>query len=448
MIGPRYWKHTPTPVQADMLLAILSGDAISVLSGGAQGGGKTEGGIYCATMGLERRGWRALAVSPSLAQSDDLQMRYKAWLANELANGEIKFRGGNPPTLTSIFGGTIIFRVVKEHYGDEQVQAAIGGGYYNAIVVDEAGVMQPDALKHLGSRVGNSECVDPDAPNFIVFTANPGHNAHDFLRDEYVNAPQTPRSYYQPARVYDNPHASAARVANLEALTGEQRDHYLLGIFDTARAGALWGPELIRRARLSNAIAARECTIEDRWIGVDPAFSATGAECGIVVVGKVDWRERPDLIPDDEMYVVLADYSTSGDKDLWIPEIVRAATELNAYRVVVEDNHGKSFVTDAIRNAGLRRLNVRAVHSRYSKIERAQACRALYDSGIVLHNPGLAELETQMQAFTRQAINARRRSHKSDRVDALGYALGASSRRLRLMATITEGDDDLDEEAN
>src|SRR5262249_18525644 len=116
----------------------------------------------------------------------------------------------------------------------------------------------------------------------------------------------------------------------------------------------------------------------------------------------------------------------------WAEEVVRAAENYEADRVVVEVNQGGDLIETLLRQVSPK-LPVRQVRATRGKVLRAEPVAALYERGLVHHVGEFSALESQMLKFDSEA----RGGKSPDRVDALVWALTdlmlgrAASPRLR-----------------
>jgi phage terminase large subunit-like protein len=177
--------------------------------------------------------------------------------------------------------------------------------------------------------------------------------------------------------------------------------------------GALWSSELLEAARLRGEMPDFDRVV----VAVDPAVSggARSDECGIVVVCAT--LQGP---PSDWRAVVLEDASVgAASPSVWAAAAVDAWARHGAHRVVAEVNQGGDLVQSVLRTVNPL-VPFRAVRAASAKAARAEPVAALYEQGRVAHVRGLARLEAQMCAMTREGYLGR---GSPDRVDALVWAL-------------------------
>lgn len=181
--------------------------------------------------------------------------------------------------------------------------------------------------------------------------------------------------------------------------------------------GALWTHALIERHRADRATMPKLTTTV---VGMDPPGTGTADECGIVVVARG---------VDDTDYV-LADYSgklvgRAAARRAWL-----AVKEHDAAWLVYEDNFGKAWLAQVLRDAYAELQTegefppggappMKAVTAMQGKKLRAEPTAMRYEQGRVRHlkEASLAELEDQMCSWIPEE-----QTDSPDRVDALVHA--------------------------
>jgi phage terminase large subunit-like protein len=175
--------------------------------------------------------------------------------------------------------------------------------------------------------------------------------------------------------------------------------------------GALWTLASLDAGRVSERPELKRIVV-----AIDPPASSTGAECGIVVVGKGY---------DDNAYV-LADRSRQGTPDVWARAALQAYLDTGADEIVIEVNQGGDMAAHTVtvaaaamaaEGAPLRTVKVKRVHASRGKRTRAEPVSALYEQGRVHHVGTLPELEDQMTSWTPDA------GASPDRLDAVVWAV-------------------------
>lgn len=133
--------------------------------------------------------------------------------------------------------------------------------------------------------------------------------------------------------------------------------------------GALWRSGQLDASRVYVASAADLDQVVSRLerivVAVDPAGSADGDTCGIVVAGRRS----------GEMFV-LADHSMRVAPAAWATEVARAVEKWGADRVIAEGNFGGSLVAETLYAHGVE-LPVELVHASRGKRPRAEPVAAL-----------------------------------------------------------------------
>ena len=167
--------------------------------------------------------------------------------------------------------------------------------------------------------------------------------------------------------------------------------------------GALWTLMMLDELRVDDAP-----DLERVVVGVDPAVSShqDSDETGIVAAA---------IGVDGEGYV-LAARSCKLSPDGWARRAAGLYHELQADRVVCEDNQGGEMVAFTMATVDPS-VPVKLIRASRGKRLRAEPIAALYEQARVHHLITMDELEDQMVSFTGDAGGA------DDRVDALVHAL-------------------------
>ena len=167
--------------------------------------------------------------------------------------------------------------------------------------------------------------------------------------------------------------------------------------------GALWTLMMLDELRVDDAP-----DLERVVVAVDPAVSShqDSDETGIVAAA---------IGVDGEGYV-LADRSCKLSPDGWARRAAGLYHELQADRVVCEDNQGGEMVAFTMATVDPS-VPVKLIRASRGKRLRAEPIAALYEQARVHHLITMDELEDQMVSFTGDAGGA------DDRVDALVHAL-------------------------
>lgn len=143
-------------------------------------------------------------------------------------------------------------------------------------------------------------------------------------------------------------------------------------------------------------------------VAIDPSGGdkESNDEQGIVAAGKGA----------DGEYYVLADRSCKLTPDGWAKRAIAAFHELDADRIVAEQNFGGQMVESTIKTADPS-VPVKIVHASRGKRQRAEPISALYEQHKVHHVGAFSELEDQMTLWTPESGDS------PDRMDALVWAL-------------------------
>jgi phage terminase large subunit-like protein len=172
--------------------------------------------------------------------------------------------------------------------------------------------------------------------------------------------------------------------------------------------GALWTRAMVEQAREHGPVPAHARVV----VAVDPPASASGDECGIIVVA----------LGTDGIGRVLADCSLGDAAPArWAQKVADAAREWAADRVVAEANQGGAMVESVLRAAD-QALPVKLVHARRGKVARAEPIAALYAAGRVRHVGMFPRLEDQLCGMLAGGTFAGPGS-SPDRADALVWAM-------------------------
>ena len=164
--------------------------------------------------------------------------------------------------------------------------------------------------------------------------------------------------------------------------------------------GALWQRAMIQYRKPIN--------IQRVVIAVDPSISdgEDAAECGIVVGG----------IDDIGIGYILGDYSLRASPNEWAKKVVSIYHQMNATRIVAEENQGGKMVELTIRTVD-QNVSYRGIYASVGKDARAEPVSALYEQGKVYHAEPMPDLEDQLCGWVPGE------GKSPDRLDACVYAL-------------------------
>lgn len=239
-------------------------------------------------------------------------------------------------------------------------------------------------------------------PALIIASGTP-KQGHGLVR-RLVNDPEVVKSRL---RTRDNiANLSEAAVAELEARFAGTRQgrQELEGELLTDTPGALWTLASFDPLRVADFP-----DLERLVVAIDPAVTSeeTSDESGIVAAGR-----------SGDQTFVLEDQSMRADPHTVAVTAVRMYHDLQADRIVVEDNNGADWIPALIRTVDAS-VKVDKVHASRGKALRAQPVAGLYEQGRVHHVGHLTQLEDQMCAWTPESKSS------PDRLDALVWAVTA-----------------------
>jgi len=222
--------------------------------------------------------------------------------------------------------------------------------------------------------------------------------------------------------------APAFRAAILDRYEGTRvgRQELMAELLEDVE-GALW-----RMADIDgNRLRPEQCPELARIVvAVDPPATATGDECGIVVVA----------LGSDGVGYVLDDRSAGGlTPDAWGRRAVQAYVDHGADELVIETNQGGDMAVQVLTGAArqmaadgqpTRTVKVQRVHASRGKRARAEPVSALYEQGRVRHVGTHPVLEDQMTTWTPDTPTS------PDRLDAMVW--GVTHLMLTRARTVVE----------
>lgn len=172
--------------------------------------------------------------------------------------------------------------------------------------------------------------------------------------------------------------------------------------------GALWKHAMIDDRRASEP----PLFFQSKVLGMDPSDGTeAGAEQAIAVAGiGADW----------DLYVTRSEGLRVSGLD-YCKHAVNVAVEEGCARIVVEKNHGGTYLIELLEQAMRllgKRVAVTVVTAHRDKRARAEPVAALYEQGKVRHLGFFPELEEQMTGYTGLG-----REVSPDRLDAAVWAL-------------------------
>jgi phage terminase large subunit-like protein len=172
--------------------------------------------------------------------------------------------------------------------------------------------------------------------------------------------------------------------------------------------GALWTHATIDAKRT----AEPPLSFQSKVLAMDPADGTEqGAEQGLAVCGiGSDW----------DLYVTRSEGLRLTGLE-YCKHCINVATEEACSRIVVEKNHGGTYLLELLEQAMRilgKRVAVHVVTAARDKRARAEPVAALYEQGKVRHLGHFTELEEQQTSYTGTG-----REESPDRLDALVWAL-------------------------
>ncbi len=271
-----------------------------------------------------------------------------------------------------------------------------GPQFHRAWCDELAAWMYPDAFDQLmfGLRLGdNPQCLITTTPKPIPIIKN--------LIDREDVAVTKGNTFENEANLAES---ALEMMRQRYEGTNLGRQELYAEILDEVE-GALWTPNLIEEARLSEH---EERDLSQIIVAIDPAVTANedSDETGIMVVGKDTNNE----------YYVLEDLSGQYSADKWGRIAVNAFYEWEADRIVAETNNGGDLVERLLRGIDPN-IPYRSVRATRGKLVRAEPIAALYEQRRVHHMGAYPELETQMCTYVGQV------KPSPDRLDALVWGL-------------------------
>lgn len=301
------------------------------------------------------------------------------------------------------FGGT----------DDKERVEKILGNEYATIYANECSQISYDAITLIRTRLAQKI---PNLRNKFFYDCNPPSKKHwTFLFFVEHKDPVSKEPIPDPSNIgylHMNPEDNLENLPEdylqeLENLPKKQRERFLKGLFGSDTLGALWTQEMIDRAR----------TMEEPWsltrtvMGVDPATTnkEDSDEWGIGIAQKYSNGKS----------AVRADYTKKCSPEQAARIIINAYDKWGVDAIVVETNQGGDLVKSVLRLCGFKGKII-GVHAKKGKYSRAEPISALYEQGLVWHDPkaDLYELETEQTEYVPLT------SKKSpNRLDWVVYAL-------------------------
>ena len=351
-------------------------------------GGKTTGiAIYAVKRFMRKR--RVLYGVPTQDQVDRFWHEIKMAL-QELIDAGLVYKN---ETLHLIeFPGTEQRIRAKTAWNADTLR----GDYADDLILDEFQLMNETTWSEVGVPMlldNNGDAVfiytPPSLSNQTLSKAiDPRHAAKMFKKAEKDTTGRWETFHFSS---HDNPYISRDALDEItEDMTamGYQAEIEALDIDEIP--GALWTREMIEKHReKAPRNEAGQYLLPRIVIGVDPSVGkGTGAECGIVPVGRSATRHA----------YVLDDCTVSGLPEVWAAAAVNAYHDHEADAIIAEANNGGEMVRSTIKSIDPS-VNVIIVHATRGKIPRAEPVSARASRGEIHHDGVFPMLEDQLCTY-------------------------------------------------
>lgn len=213
-----YWANKPHPKQA----AALSLSQIKeIFYGGAAFGGKSDWLLMEASQYADNPKSHSMIFRKTytdLILQDAILDRAKTWwipMGIKYNNVERKF--------TFPSGATVSFGYLQNSDHHLRYQ----GAAWTMLGFDEASQLRPNQMEYLSSRV--RRMLNTDVPLRIRYASNPGDIAHEWLKERFIDAPNTIEHCFVPSKVGDIPSADneeyTKALKKLDSVTYAQLMH-------------------------------------------------------------------------------------------------------------------------------------------------------------------------------------------------------------------------------
>lgn len=290
---------------------------------------------------------------------------------------------------------------------DKERVEKILGNEYSTIYANECSQVGYDAINMLRTRLAESSGLDLR----FYYDLNPSGKKH-WSYQEFIAGlvPGSKEKTKLKAGVcIINPADNMANLPKeymdiLMSLPKRQRQRFVEGLYLADVEGALWTD-----AEIINAQSIDPGEVIRTVIAVDPATTSNknSDETGIIVASLCDSGKG----------LVEADLSGKFKPNVWAKRVKNAFDAYQANAVVVETNQGGDLVEEVLRSVAPH-IPIIRIHAKKGKFVRAEPIQALYEQGLIAHEPGLNDLESQMAEWVPMSS-----SESPDRLDALVYAL-------------------------
>ena len=267
-----YWPVEPTTKQAAALALYGVPD---MLYGGAAGGGKSEFLLMAASQFADHPDSHALLLRKTykdLTREDALMDRASKWWEHrddvEYSAKEMKY--------TFPSGATIEFGHLQNSGSQYQYQ----GGAYTFIGIDEASQIPREQIDFLRTRLRKR--ADCPVPLQFRLASNPGNIGHQYLKDRYVDSPNTTKRVFLSAKLEDNPHLDGEQYAEqFDALSPVEKAQLLDGDWGIIATTDFFDLDKIIRVDVVPPgqwrwIRSWDFAATEEEEGKDPAYTAGG----------------------------------------------------------------------------------------------------------------------------------------------------------------------------
>ena len=233
----QWWPGEPTPKQAAALALYGIPD---LFYGGAAGGGKSEYLLMAASQFADHPDSHALLLRKTykeLTRPDALLDRARQWWEFQ---PEIRYLASEMKFVWPS-GATIEFG----HLGNSGAHYQYQGGAYTFIGIDEASHIPRVQIGYLRQRLRKPRNVP--VPLQFRMGSNPGNVSHHYLKQRYVDTPNTTKRVFLPAKLQDNPHLNAEQYEDqFEDLSPVERAQLLEGDWSVVPTTEFFDLEKIR----------------------------------------------------------------------------------------------------------------------------------------------------------------------------------------------------------
>jgi hypothetical protein len=376
---PTFLAHLPV-LHAQQEIIIVGSGKRNVIRAGRRSG-KTTGiaDLACERFLYEKK--RILYATPTQEQVDQFWYTVKDILREPLA--------------ANVYYKNESTHIIEVPDTKQRIRAktawnadTLRGDYADVLILDEAQLMQEDALE----LVGLPMLADNDGDLYVIYTPpsiesmarskarNPQYVGKLFKK---AQADKTGRWKTFHFTSFDNPYISQVAVEKLaEDMSSVAYRMEILAEDVDESVGSLWTRKTIEDNRM---VKTPEDGLARIVIGVDPSETSTGDECGIIAAGTDTHSE----------YYVMEDASLQGSPLTWATEVVRQYYKHRADKVVAESNAGGEMVRTVIHQVDPD-VPVQLVHASRGKQTRAAPVATLAEKKRLHHVGNFARLEDEL----------------------------------------------------